>query len=562
MRGVAEAYGRVLRDRQLARLLGGEFVSSIGDWLYLVAILVLLYERTQDAVLLGLVGAVRVLPYIVLSIPAGIVADRFDRRTILIVTDLARGALMLLLAALVAAGADVAIVIGVAIAAACFSAFFGPAIGAYLPSLVRDESLLGPANTAYATLNEVTLIVGPALGALIVASLDLSVAFVLNAVSFGIVAAVLWTLPSGRGTPLGPGDGTASESTGSGARSGSSGSFRWREALRPLTALAVMDGASSFVFGGISVLSVVIAFELLDAGETGTGLLNAAVGIGGLVGSLLTSVLVLRRRLGPPILLGAAVMGVSVAVLGLSGSMGLSMVAMAAASGGALLTEVIYTTLLQRIAPDEVRGRAFGVMETADVLLFAAGSFTLPALASVVGLEAVMLTSGVAVIGVIAVSTWFLGEWATQAPPADAARSTLAAVAGFARLSPARLEAAERRAIVAPMAASEVIIRQGDEADRFYVIVEGQVEVSQALPEGSSRILRRMGEGESFGEIGLLSGVPRTATVTALTAGRLLALDKEAFLELVAESTQLDFPVYDPYLGLAAVRVSDPRLGA
>ena len=74
--------------------------------------------------------------------------------------------------------------------------------------------------------------------------------------------------------------------------------------------------------------------------------------------------------------------------------------------------------------------------------------------------------------------------------------------------------------------------------------------------------LRRMGEGETFGEIGLLSGVPRTATVTALTAGRLLALDKEAFLELVAESTQLDFPVYDPYLGLAAVRGSDPRLGA
>ncbi len=545
MRGVLGAYRRVLQDSRLTRLLGGEFVSSIGDWLYLVAILVLLYERTQDPVLLGLVGAARVLPYVVLSIPAGIVADRFDRRWILILTDLARGALMLVMAALVAADADVAAVIAVAIAATCFSAFFGPAIGAYLPSLVRDESLLGPANTAYATLNEVTLIVGPAIGALIVANMDLSVAFVLNAISFAVVAAVVWTLPGGQAQrrPAVAEEGTDERPA-----------FRWRDAARPLSALGVMDGASSFVFGGISVLSVVIAFELLGAGEAGTGLLNAAVGIGGLVGSLLTGVLVLRRRLGPPILLGAVVMGVGVVVLGMSGSMAVSMAAMAAASGGALLTEVIYTTLLQRIAPDEVRGRAFGVMETVDVLLFAAGSFALPALASMVGLEPVMLASGVGVVIVIAVSTWLLGDWATQAPPADAARSRLAAVPGLKRLSPARLEAAERRAVVQPMEAGQVIIRQGDQADRFYVLVEGQVEVTQAPVEGGpARVLRRMGEGESFGEVGLISGVPRTATVTALTPGQMLVLDKEAFLELVAEASELDFPVYDPYLGLASL---------
>ena len=91
MRGFLVAYRRVLRDARLTRLLAGETVSSIGDWIYLVAILVLIYERTGDPVLLGLVGAARVAPYVVLSIPAGIVADRYDRRRILIVTDLARG---------------------------------------------------------------------------------------------------------------------------------------------------------------------------------------------------------------------------------------------------------------------------------------------------------------------------------------------------------------------------------------------------------------------------------------------------------------------------------------
>ena len=100
MRGVAAAYRRLLANRPLTRLLAGEFISSIGDWLYLVALLIILYERTNDPVLLGIVGAARVLPYVFLSIPAGIVADRYDRRMVLLITDLGRGALMLVLAGL------------------------------------------------------------------------------------------------------------------------------------------------------------------------------------------------------------------------------------------------------------------------------------------------------------------------------------------------------------------------------------------------------------------------------------------------------------------------------
>ena len=102
--GVLRAYRGLLVDGALIRLLIGEFVSSIGDWLYLVALLVIVYERSHDPVLLGVVGAARVLPYVVLSVPAGIVADRFDRRLVLLSTDLARGAIMLAMAALVAVG--------------------------------------------------------------------------------------------------------------------------------------------------------------------------------------------------------------------------------------------------------------------------------------------------------------------------------------------------------------------------------------------------------------------------------------------------------------------------
>ena len=100
MGGVVGAYRSVWANRPLRALLAGEFISSIGDWLYLVAILLLVYERTQDPIVLGIVGAIRLVPPLVLSIPAGIIVDRFDRRLILVVTDLARGACIAVMAVL------------------------------------------------------------------------------------------------------------------------------------------------------------------------------------------------------------------------------------------------------------------------------------------------------------------------------------------------------------------------------------------------------------------------------------------------------------------------------
>ena len=123
--GVIAAYRRVLGNGNLTRLLFGEFVSSIGDWLYLVALLVLVWDATGgDTVALGIIGAARILPYVVLSIPAGIVADRFDRRMILLVTDIVRGVLMLVIAAAVYLDMSIWIIVALAITATCFSAFF------------------------------------------------------------------------------------------------------------------------------------------------------------------------------------------------------------------------------------------------------------------------------------------------------------------------------------------------------------------------------------------------------------------------------------------------------
>ena len=107
-----------------------------------------------------------------------------------------------------------------------------------------------------------------------------------------------------------------------------------------------------------------------------------------------------------------------------------------------------------------------------------------------------------------------------------------------------------RAATVRKAAPNEVIIRQGDEADFFYVIDEGEVEVTQtAAGATAARVLRRMGPGEVFGEIGLLSGVPRTATVTAVTHTQLAALAKSDFLELVNSGPGLTYTLLDIHRG-------------
>jgi putative ABC transport system ATP-binding protein len=106
--------------------------------------------------------------------------------------------------------------------------------------------------------------------------------------------------------------------------------------------------------------------------------------------------------------------------------------------------------------------------------------------------------------------------------------------------------------MVRKVSAGEQVIRQGDEADFFYVIADGSFEVSQTANGGEPRVLRQMGPREFFGEIGLLSGIPRTASVTALTDGTLISLPGQAFLELVSAGPGLTYTLLDLHRGVTA----------
>lgn len=533
------SYRLLLRNRPLTRLLAGEFISGIGDWLYLVAVLVVVYAETQSAVLLGLMGAARILPYILLSVPAGIVVDRFDRRMVLLVTDVARGLIMLLLAGMVVLGASIYLIIGMSILAACFSTFFGPAIAALLPTLV-DETELGPANSAWATLDNLAFILGPALAGVLLAAGGLALAFLLNAISFAVVAAILWRLPVARPA-------TPEMATGAAPPPSPEPGLGWRSLAAPLSGPFVLDAVTSFVGGGLGVLTVVIAIEVLGAGDAGTGYLNAATGVGGVLAGLAAGSLV-ARRLSVPLIIGGFVSGIGLIWLGFTDSLVPAMLAIGVGVAGALLLDVVNTTLIQRTVPDALRGRAMGLVQMSSSIFYAAGSLLLPIFASVFGVPAVLAISGMAVAASAAIAL-LLTSRAAAAERLDPERTRIADFPIFAGLPAPRLEAAARALRPVEVSAGEVVVRQGDRADRFYVIASGSFVVTQAAPSGENVRLRQLGKDDVFGEIGLLQRSPRTATVTAATDGRLLALDGDRFLELVGSGPGLSSRLLDLYRG-------------
>jgi MFS family permease len=545
----------VLSNSALVRLLAGEFISGIGDWLYLVALLVVVYQESSDPLLLGIVGAARIIPYVVLSVPAGIIVDRYDRRLVLLVTDVARGLIMVALAVIVANDGPLWSIIGLAILATCFSCFFSPAIGAYLPTMVRDERELGPANSLFATLNELSFILGPAIAGIIIASADLTLAFALNAVTFAVIAATLATLPSSNpraeraAAEAEPGAAPVADDAAAPV-GGERGGGRLLALRRPLFGMLFLDSVAGFMFGGLSIITVMIAVDQLGVGEAGTGYLNAAVGIGGVLGAIGSGAIIARRNLAPAWFAGVLGLVGGFILLGFSTALVPALVAMAIIAAGSLVADIVSTTIFQRVVPDELRGRVLGGMQMLQTGTYAAGSLVMPIAFAALGPQVILPFGAVVMLGASLVSLRILRPYFVR--EADAATDTLVRVSRLPVLTgiPApALEEAARKLEPVGVAAGDVVIRQGEPADRFYIIESGTFRVDQTDASGLTRQLRVMGPDEVFGELGLMYGTPRTATVTAQTDGQLLALPGSDFLELVNASSGLSARFAGRYRG-------------
>ena len=236
--------------------------------------------------------------------------------------------------------------------------------------------------------------------------------------------------------------------------------------------------------------------------------------------------LVGRRKLSTAFGLGVILFCAPLILLAGWSTVGVALMAMAIVGVGNALCDVAGVTLLQRATPDAVRARVFSVLETAVLASIALGGLVAPLLSEAAGLRTALVVGGaLPVVAVLAV--WRpLGRLDLAAPPA--ALELLRRVPLFAPLSGPVLERLAIDAHELHVPAGEEVCSQGAPGSRFYVIADGEVEVTI-----DGKHVRRESVGDSFGEIALLRDSPRTATVTATAPTTLIAIDREAFLSAV-----------------------------
>ena len=290
----------------------------------------------------------------------------------------------------------------------------------------------------------------------------------------------------------------------------------------------VLLGSASVLWGALDVLLVVLALDALSLGQSGVGFLNAAIGAGGIAGAMLTVLLIGRARLAGPFGAGLLLWGGALAAIGLLPLPLVALLLLALAGMGRVVMDVAGRTLLQRVSPDALLSRVFGVLEGIDNASLALGSILAPALLALAGTRGAFIVAGVALITFTALSWRRLLRTDAAGIVRPRELAALMGVPFFTSLPGPALERLAAALIPVTARPGTQIINQGHLGDRFYIIASGTVRVSV---DGAP--VRTMGAGESFGEIALLRNIPRTASVAAVTSVELLALDRHHFVEAI-----------------------------
>jgi predicted MFS family arabinose efflux permease len=517
-RAFVQAFGNPdIRRLQLA--WGG---SLIGTWSYAIALFVYAFE-IGGAGAVGLVAVVRWIPAAFASPFTGLLGDRYSRVAVMIGADLVRVGAMVGSAAAIFLDGPPALVFGLAALTSVTATAFGPAKRAILPSLARTPDELTAANVASSTMSSVAVLAGPALGGLVLAATSAEVVFLVNAAALLWSAVLIMRLQGGRGTPIrasGSGPAAIVRDLGEGL----STAFR-QPALR---LVILLNGAQTFGFGALLVFVVVLAMELLELGEAGVGFLNSALGVGGLLGSVVAVALIGRARLGPAVALGLAFWGLPLALVGIWPEAWLALALFAVIGTANTLFDVAGLTLMQRIAEERVLARVFGMLEGLSFLGIALGGLAAPILIELLGRRGALLAVGLA-LPLLAIASWRpLTRIELGAEVPDRRLALLRALPMFAPLPAQTLERLASRMQAVRHDAGQDVFRQGQEGDRFYVVESGSVAVDvDGMPQA------RLGPGECFGEIALLRDVPRTASVTAAEDVELYALERDEFIAAV-----------------------------
>jgi ATP-grasp domain/Transmembrane secretion effector/Cyclic nucleotide-binding domain/ATP-grasp N-terminal domain len=388
-----------------------------------------------------------------------------------------------------------------------------------MPRLV-GETRLGAANALLHTVQELGVVVGPAIGAILLAAGPAWLAFAVNAATFAASAAVLSTIRDRSRPPRVRGSTAAQVAFG----------LRTARTTAFVVPLFLVAATVEFTYGAQAVQLVVYAERSLGLGDSGYGVLFTRLGVGGLLSTLVNARLTAARRVSLVVVATALVTcatqfvfaGTSVLVIALA----------AVVVGGAALVscEVVAETALARTVPAEALGRVVGVFDAASIGAMVAGAVLAP-----IAIAATSLETSLVVLGGASMAVALLGRIGLRGLDAETARRSdeLASRVGVIEGLP--IAAALPRTIVERLAsalqlcalpAGVDVVVQGAPAHALFAIVDGA-----AVVRRNGLRVDRMGSGEVFGERGLLDNAPRNATVTTDSDATLLRIDGQALLE-------------------------------
>ena len=514
----ADVFGRVARNGNVLRLELAWAGSNLGSRASAVGVAVYAYQANGIAAV-GVVAAVR-LAFAALAAPwLAVFADRRSRRQVLIVSDLLRCVLFAAIAAAVVVDAASLLVYALAVGAAVAEPVFRSAQAAFTPSLVSTPEELTAANVVASTVESIGLFAGPALGGLLLVVAGTATVFAASTFVL-LVSVVLVAAIDVPGLPR-----------ADDARPESSTFLAGWRAIASNRSLRIVVGLFSIqtlVAGMLNVLVVVIAIELLGLGKAGVGWLDGTVGIGATAGVLVVAAVTGRGGLAKPFALGLVLWGLPLVLIAVWPQTVAAFALMALLGVGNTLVDVAGVTLMQRGADDDVIGRVFGAFESLALVAMGAGSLLAPLLVSLLGTRGAVLVAG-SILPLALVPLWRpLLVVDTLAAAPQGRIDLLRSIPIFAPLALPELERLAQAARELRIAGGSSVFEEGEAGDRFFAIAEGRAAV-----ESRGARLRELGAGDFFGEIALLRDVPRTATVRALTALRLVALERPMFLETV-----------------------------
>ena len=516
-RAVAAAPLHALRDTAaspaLARTQGAWALICVATWTYTVVVAVYAF-RAGGAAGVGLAVVLRTLPSVLAGPAVGELADRISRAAVMTGSACASAIALGLSATAAALGAPELPVYLLGLVVTVAGMAFRAAQSAIMPALARDPRALASANVVTSTVESAAVFAGPALAAVVLAAAGPALGFALAALLVFAAAILVAGLEGAAGAPQ------ATAATG--------GSLR-AAAAHPIVRLVLgLLLAQTFVSGALTVYYVLCAIELLQIGESGVGLLTAAYGAGGVLGSLAAFGLAGSRRLVGVMAAGLLLWGAPLALLGVAAAPVVAVTLLLAIGVGNVLFDVATVTLLQRSVPDHILARVFGTLETVVVLGLGLGATVAPLLASALGVRGALVATGALPLAValLARAALIRADGAARLPLRELA--VLRMVPMFAGLPGPVLENLAFHARHVTVNAGSAAVTQGERGDDYYVVADGRLRV---LVDGRQVGDRRVGDG--FGEIALLRDVPRIATVEAVDDSELLAVRREPFIAAV-----------------------------